>query len=423
VSPAAPLPAAVVILQRAGKVYWLRRADGLAFLGGFWAFPGGRQDPDDATLRHTAARELAEETGVILPPDDRFVDVGETVTPEWAPIRFAARYYLVTLPEGIEPAPATREHSAGEWTTPAEAAARMARGERLTSPVVADAMRASSFGPDALRAAAAANDPSPLWALAPGVRVIALRTPTIPPATHTNCYVVGDDEVVVIDPASPYPEEQAILDRALAGRRVREIWLTHHHVDHVGGAVHLAERLGVGIAAHPITAGLVRFPVARAIHDGEVTGRLRAIFTPGHAPGHLCFLDEPTGFLVAGDMVAGIGTIIVDPDEGDMQEYLASLARMRSLAPRALLPAHGPTLADPPAKLDEYTAHRLKREALVLAALRARAAATARELVPDVYQDVAPAIYPLAERSLLAHLVKLEREGTAARTDGGWRAT
>ena len=289
----------------------------------------------------------------------------------------------------------------------------------MRSGSLADAMRASQEGPEALRAAAAAADPSPLWALAPGVRVIALRTPTIPPATHTNCYVIGSesDGVVVIDPASPYPEEQAILDRALAGLRVREIWLTHHHVDHVGGVVHLAERLGVGVAAPPITTELVRFPVTRAIHDGEVAGRLRAIFTPGHAPGHLCFLDEPTGFLVAGDMVAGLGTIIVDPDEGDMQEYLASLARMKALEPRALLPAHGPTLADPPAKLDEYTAHRLKREALVLAALKARQAATARELVPDVYQDVAPAIYPLAERSLLAHLIKLEREGNAARTD------
>jgi glyoxylase-like metal-dependent hydrolase (beta-lactamase superfamily II) len=415
-----------VILQRDGQVYWLRRGDSLAFLGGFWAFPGGRQDPGDATLRHTAARELAEEIGVELPPDDRFVDIGQTVTPPWAPIRFAATYYLVEQPPGIEPTPRTAEHSAGEWTTPADALARRARGERLTSPVVSDALAAIHGGPEALRRAAAANDPSPLWELAPGVRVISVRTPTVPPATHTNCYVFERDELYVVDPASPYPEEQILLDRALdaRGKPVREIWLTHHHVDHVSGAAHLAKRLGVPIAAHPVTAELLRgrVEVTRLIEDGDVTAGVRAIFTPGHAAGHLCFLDEATGFVVAGDMVAGTGTIIVDPDEGDMQLYLDSLHRLRTLDAHALLPAHGPTLANPAAKLDEYKAHRLKREALVFAALQARGPATAHELVPEVYKDVAPAIYALAERSLLAHLIKLERDGRAVQDAGGWRA-
>ena len=419
-----PAPAAVVILHRGGQVYWLRRADPLAFLGGFWAFPGGRQESQDLTLRHAAARELAEETGVDLPPDDRFLEVGVTLTPDWAPIRFHATYFLVELPDGVEPHPRTGEHTAGEWTTPADALSRRARGERLTSPPVADALAAF---PDGIREALAAVDPSPLWELAPGVRVIAVRTPTVPPATHTNCYVLGTEEVIVVDPASPYPEEQALLDRALdaLGKPVREIWLTHHHHDHVSGAVHLAERLGVGIAAHPVTAQLVagRIRVSREIHDGDVTAGLRAIFTPGHAAGHLCYLDEATGFVVAGDMVAGIGTIIVDPDEGDMQLYLDSLHRLRALDSHALLPSHGPTLANPAAKLDEYVAHRLKREALVLEALRARAKATAHELVPDVYKDVAPAIYPLAERSLMAHLIKLVRDGKASEASGVYAAT
>src|SRR5262249_17782077 len=87
-----------------------------------------------------------------------------------------------------------------------------------------------------------------------GIVLVPLRTPTLPPATHTNCYIVGGDEVVVIDPASPYEEEQEILDRVLENRQVREIWLTHLHQDHIGGANRLKHRLGVKIAAHPITA-------------------------------------------------------------------------------------------------------------------------------------------------------------------------
>jgi glyoxylase-like metal-dependent hydrolase (beta-lactamase superfamily II) len=270
----------------------------------------------------------------------------------------------------------------------------------------------------------------------PGVGVFPVRTPTLPPATHTNCYLVGADEVVVIDPASPYAEEQAALDAALAdlagqGRRIVEIWLTHHHGDHVGGAAHLAARLGVPVAAHPVTAALVSpgISVARPLADGETMAlagepvrRLRPVFTPGHAPGHLCFLEETTGFLVAGDMVAGIGTILIDPDEGDMRLYLASLERMKALAPRALLPAHGDVIEDSAGKLDLYIRHRLWREARVHDALSARGAATAAELVPPAYSDVPAELYPLAERSLIAHLHKLAADGKCARQGDLWRA-
>jgi glyoxylase-like metal-dependent hydrolase (beta-lactamase superfamily II) len=152
--------------------------------------------------------------------------------------------------------------------------------------------------------------------------------------------------------------------------------------------------------------------------------RLRCVFTPGHAPGHHCYYEETTGFVIAGDMVAGTGTIIVDPDEGDMRLYLDSLARLKALAPRALLPAHGPTLTDAEGKLDEYVRHRLWREARVLSALTARGEATAADLVPDVYADVAPAVFPLAERSLIAHLIKLVRDGGVSDVGGGrFRAT
>src|SRR5256712_7865193 len=88
----------------------------------------------------------------------------------------------------------------------------------------------------------------------PGIVLVPLRTPALPPATHTNCYIVGGDEVIVIDPASPYEEEQALLDRVLKRRNIREIWLTHLHPDHVGGATHLKEKRGLKIAPHPITA-------------------------------------------------------------------------------------------------------------------------------------------------------------------------
>jgi len=259
---------------------------------------------------------------------------------------------------------------------------------------------------------------------APWIRIFPVRTPTLPPATHTNVYLAGERALTVFDPASPYDDEQAALDEALDalandGHPVAEIVLTHHHVDHVSGAAHLAERLGVGVAAHRETAARVagRVNVTRLLDEGA---RLdcgprgaTALFTPGHAPGHLCFLDEESRAVIAGDMVASTGTIIIEPDDaGDMIAYLASLGRLRGLGARWLLPAHGPPIADADALLDFYVAHRLERERRVLAALSAEPR-TVEELVPPAYPDVAPAIYGLAARSLLAHLHKLEREGRA----------
>ncbi len=267
----------------------------------------------------------------------------------------------------------------------------------------------------------------------PGARYLRrfpVRTPTLPPATHTNVYLVGRGEIAVIDPASPWEDERAALDRCLdaLGERVVEIVLTHHHLDHVSGAAHLQARLGVPIAAHAVTARLLagRLRVDRVIDDGARLAyggaELTALHTPGHAPGHLVFLDEESRALVAGDMVASVGTIIVDPPEGDMRRYLASLERMRGLGARVLLPAHGPPVDDPERLLAFYVAHRLEREGRVVAALAAAAPATVEELVPLAYPDVAPAIYALAARSLLAHLLKLRDEGRAVEDAGAWRA-
>jgi len=259
--------------------------------------------------------------------------------------------------------------------------------------------------------------------VAPGIRVLALRTPTLPPAAHTNVYLVGPDRgpVAVVDPGSPYPDQQAILDGYLRDLPIDLVLLTHHHGDHTGGAAALAARWGVPIAAHPATARRLagRVSIARLVEDEEVVHGATAVHTPGHAEGHLCF--EVGGATIAGDMVAGIGTILIDPGEGDMAEYLASLERLLGRPAAALLPAHGPAIPDGPGKLREYLAHRRMREARALAALSG-APRPARELVPIVYGDTPAALWPLAERSLLAHLVKLVRDGKAVERDGGWSA-
>jgi glyoxylase-like metal-dependent hydrolase (beta-lactamase superfamily II) len=255
-----------------------------------------------------------------------------------------------------------------------------------------------------------------------GVIVVPLRTPTLPPATHTNCLLLGDEELWVVDPGSPYPEEQATLEGALSllaeeGRKAVGILLTHHHHDHVGGAVALARSRGLPIAATAQTQEQLDFRVDRVVKDGERidTGPRgwTCVHLPGHTRGHLCLIESGSGAVVAGDLIAGIGTVIVDPPEGDMADYLDSLRRLASLKPGVIYPAHGPVVPSGPEKIAGYIAHRLEREERVLGALRVKGPATAAELVPDSYPDVKPELYPLAERSLLAHLGKLVREGRA----------
>jgi glyoxylase-like metal-dependent hydrolase (beta-lactamase superfamily II) len=269
----------------------------------------------------------------------------------------------------------------------------------------------------------------------PGFICFPVRTQTLPPATHTNCYIVGTNEIVIIDPASPFEDEQSALatciDELIAeGRTVREIILTHLHPDHVSGVNPLLEHLkgNVPVAAHRLTAkaleGSIR--VDRFIEDGDIIEldgdpqlSLRAMHTPGHARGHLCFYEERTGGLITGDNIVGIGSVLINPPEGNMSDYLRSLERLKALPNLTVLfGSHGPATGNPRTKIDEYIAHRLERETNILNAVRNGASIPA-EIVERVYTDVHPKAHAMAERSVLAHLEKLVADGLVVQSSDG----
>lgn len=494
-----PKDASAVILLRQKtdprdpEVFLVRRSEKLAFLGGFSAFPGGQLDSSDAEVKVSnttdaetaaaiscAARELFEELGVLVARgaesltkgqrasllDDLesgrmswpellrhynlrleasdFTFVGRWVTPPFSARRFDTWFFLVNCPAKQEPNVMPGELSSGEWIAAGRAHERWQRSEILAVPPTLHALKTIAGGltPDLvarfLAMPQAHREPVRHIEFRPNYICVPVRTPTKPPATHTNCYLIYNSlEILVIDPGSPYEEEQQALtavvdDLVRKGRSVREIVLTHMHPDHVGGVESLREHLGgrVKVAAHRFTAEplgeIVR--VDRLIEDGEILELngsprivLRAMHTPGHARGHLCFYEERTGTLISGDNIVGLGSVLIDPPEGNMRDYLASLRHMRALPKLSVIfGGHGPAIANPYPKLDEYISHRLERERKILEAVR-EGAKTAAEIVVRVYTDVSPKAHAMAERAVRAHLEKLEADGHVFSDQEGWR--
>jgi glyoxylase-like metal-dependent hydrolase (beta-lactamase superfamily II) len=281
----------------------------------------------------------------------------------------------------------------------------------------------------------AVSEPRPIvygvaGALSPMVRRIVCHNPGMMTGPGTNTYLVGIDEIAVIDPG---PGDPAHLDAiaGCGGDRIRWILLTHTHEDHSPGAVGLKKRTGAEILAFGPGTGKGKVRLDGTLGDGAVIEatefHLTALHTPGHASNHLCYLLNEERTLFTGDHIMQGSTVVIGPPDGDMAAYLASLERLKTIRPRlkAIAPGHGHVIDDPIAAIDEYIEHRIARERQVLDVLRRRGTAAIAQLVEDIYADVAPELHPVARRTVWAHLRKLADEGEAKgdRFDGEWSAT
>ena len=262
--------------------------------------------------------------------------------------------------------------------------------------------------------------------IAPGVRRLVAPNPGMMTGPGTNTYLVGENEVAVIDPG---PRIAAHLD-AIQGQSpgpIRWVLVTHTHPDHSPAAMPLAEKTGAELMGIPAPEGKVQdktFKPDRRLGDGDLleTGEfvLRAVHTPGHASNHLCYRHEAQRMLFTGDHIMSGSTVVIDPPDGNMKHYLESLERLKDLDLASLAPGHGPVIDEPMEVVDWLINHRLKREARVIAAIEAHPDQTLWDLTPYVYEDVDKKLHRLASRSLLAHLLKLETEKRAVCDAGKW---
>jgi glyoxylase-like metal-dependent hydrolase (beta-lactamase superfamily II)/8-oxo-dGTP pyrophosphatase MutT (NUDIX family) len=386
--------------------------------------------------------------------------------------RFSTRFFVACAPEGQHGAHDRSETVHSVWISPREAIERGKRGEielifpthsTLTDLAAIQTPRAAlehakSLGDIEVNAACWAldhegsqrlfrrhdapyyeihwSDPEEkgdtCFVIQPGVakrldRYVTRLTapnPGVMTGPGTNTYLVGEDAIAVIDPGPALDAHVAKILEAGAGR-IRWILTTHTHLDHSPACAALKAATGAQVLGRPAPAGASQdqgYAPERAPADGERIAlgdlHLRAIHTPGHASNHLCYLLEETRMLFTGDHVMQGSTVVINPPDGDMRAYLASLDKLLAVDIAIIAPGHGYLVGAPHKEVRRLMAHRLAREAKVAGALKRRGEATPEELVADVYDDVSSKLHPVALRSLSAHLDKLVADGRVRQASG-----
>ena len=264
-----------------------------------------------------------------------------------------------------------------------------------------------------------------------GVECIPVPTHTLPPASTTNTYILGiGGDHIIVDAAARTAEGLAMIGRAVErvkerGGRIVGLLFTHRHLDHVGDIAELQKLGPFPVLASAETAVALPWPVETILADGDTislpgtdgTQEWRVLITPGHCPGHICLLNASG--LVAGDMVAGIGTILIPPEEGNMEQYLEQLVRLAEMQPHLIFPSHGVVLPLPEKTFNHYIEHRRKRHQLVLEAVISGTTELS-EISQITYSDSPEAHPGLARQQTLSHLLSHARAGALEQRGDGW---
>jgi glyoxylase-like metal-dependent hydrolase (beta-lactamase superfamily II)/8-oxo-dGTP pyrophosphatase MutT (NUDIX family) len=399
-------------------------------------------------------------------PAQELVYFSHWITAAGRPRRFNTRFFVARAPQGQDGLHDASETVHSFWVAPREALERHERGEieiifptrtsladlaRFTTAAAATE-HARALGDIEVNAAVWAvdhegskrlfrradppyfeihwTDPAEsgdtCFVVQPGVpkrldrwvtRVTA-PNPGVMTGPGTNTYLVGETELAAIDPGPAIDAHIEAILAAAQERPIRWILCTHTHVDHSPGAALLKARTGATVMGRPRPGHGNQdhtFAPERVPAHGERLAlggfTLRAIHTPGHASNHLCYLLEETKMLFTGDHVMQGSTVVINPPDGDMRAYLASLGMLLREEAAIFAPGHGHLVGAPHKELKRLIAHRLAREAKVAAAIARLGSPTLEELLPAVYDDVHPRIHPVAARSLRAHLDKLAADG------------
>ncbi|MFA5938498.1 MAG: NUDIX domain-containing protein [Sinimarinibacterium sp.] len=439
--------AVTAVLICKGEVLVTRRQPFMKAFPGYWAFPGGKVDAADADgaaaptlwspfeprLARALLRELREELDLDAAAETvaSVRHLGIALTPPPAPIRFNTHFFAIELLDLPELKPDSHEIAELQWTSPDEWVRRYADGTLLAAPPTVAVMRALAADPQVrsvpgLHFETRETFELPLIESVAGVRQILVRSNTIPPAQHTNCFLIGDSQShrVLVDPA---PADDAEMDRlcGLVQRfGIHEIFLTHHHPDHRERANRIAQHFDVpmGMSSDTRSRIAAKTPgyfdgvVVHEYQEGDVLCRwlgrpVRLYAVPGHDEGQLALMPDDRAWCLVSDLIQGLGTVVIAKPEGHMGRYLESLRKVIALDPQVIYPSHGIAMGGT-YRLRETLHHREQREKQVLALYRE--GRSVAEMLPLIYADVDPRLLPLAQMNIESHLDKLREDGVIA---------
>ncbi|TAM09894.1 MAG: MBL fold metallo-hydrolase [Nevskiaceae bacterium] len=450
------IPEAVTAAILVGdEILLVHRNPKLHAFAGYEAFAGGKVEAGDdapcclACARDSAqdsvipprrvnalVREIREELGFDLVALEQageltaFGEVGYALTPPIAPRRFSTWFYRLRLRHKPALTLNPPEHTAAGWATPAAWLARYAAGDLLLVPPTRFALQDLADNPETTqlsRMDAIGKPPTggrfieiqPLG----GITILAVPSNTLPPAHHTNCFLIGDGTAeaprLLVDPS---PKDDATLAALIAQveGRCDAVFITHHHPDHHERADALARRcnLPIWLSADTRTRIAIAHPhffdgiPVRELADGETLTRwlghpVHVLAVPGHDAGQLALLPDNRAWCLVGDLIQGIGTVVIAPPEGDMARYFKTLEHVIALAPRVIFPSHGMALGGTH-YLEAALAHRRLREGQILALHRS--GKSEDEILAVVYAGTPPPLLPYARVNIRSHLTKLDAE-------------
>lgn len=430
------------------EVFVIKRQNNLKAFPGYWSFPGGKVDPDDSkyqpshplfkiTENHligALCREVKEELNLSLEHEVKTnnlisIDLlGLAVTPDFNPMRFSTYFFKITLKEKIPFIVDGYEAESSFWLKSSHLLEQFNKGEVLAVPPTIKVIK--SLGENIHTSQIKdlnfemPKDLVPWIESMAGVVQVMPLSNTLPPATRTNAFIIGDTDkqVFLIDPSPKSVEEKDKFLKTLKAWRIDQIFLTHHHPDHHEYSVEISESLNVPMVMSQFTydrlkekqgSHYFKNQTIRIVKEGDVLTtwqgqRLFVIEVPGHDKGQLALMPENKNWFLAGDLFQGVGTVVIGGEGSSMKEYMETLRKVIDLKPQVVFPSHGIGLGGT-LILEKTLEHRNVRESQVLDLFLKNK--TEEEMLQYLYAEISSSLKPYALCNIRSHLQKLKEEG------------
>lgn len=438
-----PRRAVAGLLCVQGEVLLVQRHVNAPAFPGYWACPGGKVEKDEsppparedfcgleAECLAALQRELHEELDIdIYRLPCKVSHLGNVVTPSSAPRRFDTDFFRIDLEQKPDITLDTHEHLCMRWAKPATFWQEYQRGDLLCVAPLQRLLECLTERPDASTVPDLSFRPGQEFGLdlvepIHGLRILPLRSNTLPPATHTNAFILGDDisQSALVDPSPANAEVYAQLTGFLdSWGRPGCIFITHHHPDHHERSTQLAREFGLPMKMSAQTHenilrrwGSEHFNGVEVqfLEDGDVLciclgHPVRVVAVPGHDNGHLALMPDSAQWMIVGDLYQGVGTVVIGKPEGSMRDYFNSLNKVIALQPKVTVPSHGVALPGT-LQIEKTLAHRQQREDRIRALHDAGNDVDA--ILASEYASVPTALWPLARMNIEGHLEKIAED-------------